>query len=174
MQDDAVNVSGDLVIAALVSGPGFSGMNPSGRRRRIHENPQALFVACVLALVGSYVLVAQQGGSQMTFFITMRGMGNGGNLGRSRRSRQTLPDARAGRRRRAPGNGRRIQHPGPRRRERARPYRQGPLDNAKGVVIAKSLDDLHGASNNLTKETQLTEKARSSTGEATTRTPTTS
>jgi hypothetical protein len=41
---------------------------------------QALFVAGVLALVGTYVLVAQQGGNQMSFFITSTGMGNGGNL----------------------------------------------------------------------------------------------
>jgi len=33
----------------------------------------------------------------------------------------------------------------------------GPWRNAKGVVIAKSVEDLHGA-NNLTKETALSEK----------------
>ena len=42
---------------------------------------QALFVACLLALVGTYVLVAQQGGNQMSFFVTSTGVGNGGNLG---------------------------------------------------------------------------------------------
>jgi hypothetical protein len=34
----------------------------------------------------------------------------------------------------------------------------GPWSNAKGEVIAKSVDDLHGALNNLTKQTALTEK----------------
>jgi len=34
----------------------------------------------------------------------------------------------------------------------------GPWQNAKGVVIAKSVADLHGASNNLNKQTALTEK----------------
>lgn len=34
----------------------------------------------------------------------------------------------------------------------------GPWKNAKGVVIAQSVADLHGASNNLTKQTALTEK----------------
>jgi hypothetical protein len=34
----------------------------------------------------------------------------------------------------------------------------GPWRNAKDVVIAKSVDDLHGDSNNLTKETALSEK----------------
>jgi hypothetical protein len=35
---------------------------------------------------------------------------------------------------------------------------RGPWRNAKGEVVAKDLDDLHGASNNLTKQTALTEK----------------
>jgi len=35
---------------------------------------------------------------------------------------------------------------------------QGPWRNSKGVVIAKSVDDLHGPENNLTKQTALTEK----------------
>lgn len=34
----------------------------------------------------------------------------------------------------------------------------GPWKNAKGEVIAKSVADLHGANNNLTKQTALTEK----------------
>ena len=34
----------------------------------------------------------------------------------------------------------------------------GPWRNAKGAVIAKSVDDLHGPENNLTKQTALTEK----------------
>jgi hypothetical protein len=35
---------------------------------------------------------------------------------------------------------------------------RGPWTNAKGVVIAQSVDDLHSASNNLNKQTALTEK----------------
>jgi hypothetical protein len=35
---------------------------------------------------------------------------------------------------------------------------KGPWKNAKGVVVAKSVEDLHSTSNNLTKETALTEK----------------
>src|SRR5215470_1077133 len=34
----------------------------------------------------------------------------------------------------------------------------GPWQNAKGVVVAKNVADLHGATNNLTKETALNEK----------------
>jgi hypothetical protein len=36
----------------------------------------------------------------------------------------------------------------------------GPWQNAKGVVIAKSVEDLHSASNNLTKQTALDEKGQ--------------
>jgi hypothetical protein len=35
---------------------------------------------------------------------------------------------------------------------------KGPWQNAKGVVIAKDVADLHGAANNLTKQTALSEK----------------
>jgi hypothetical protein len=35
---------------------------------------------------------------------------------------------------------------------------KGPWQNAKGVVIAKSVDDLHSNNNNLNKDTALTEK----------------
>ena len=113
---------------------------------------QALFVACVLALVATYVLVAQQGGSQMTFFITSTGMEMAATSAVSpeptnivRRSR--LPPGPA------PGKWQAYlstQGPGAvNARDRSA---RAPGRNAKGVVIAKSLDDLHGASNNLTKE----------------------
>ena len=35
---------------------------------------------------------------------------------------------------------------------------KGPWQNAKGVVIAKSIEDLHSDANNITKQTALTEK----------------
>jgi hypothetical protein len=35
---------------------------------------------------------------------------------------------------------------------------KGPWSNAKGEVVAKSVDDLHSAGNNLTKQTALSEK----------------
>ena len=35
---------------------------------------------------------------------------------------------------------------------------QGPWHNAKGVLIAQNVDELHSPSNNITKETALTEK----------------
>jgi hypothetical protein len=41
---------------------------------------------------------------------------------------------------------------------------KGPWQNVKGVVIAKDVADLHSANNNLTKETDLTEKGEVSNG----------
>src|SRR6201996_7858868 len=41
---------------------------------------------------------------------------------------------------------------------------KGPWKNAKGVVIAKDVADLHGSGNNLTKDTDLTEKGEISNG----------
>ena len=41
---------------------------------------------------------------------------------------------------------------------------KGPWQNVKGVVIAKDVADLHSANNNLTKETDLTEKGEISNG----------
>lgn len=35
---------------------------------------------------------------------------------------------------------------------------RGPWQNAKGVVVARSVEDLHGPNNNLNKQTALTEK----------------
>ncbi len=41
---------------------------------------------------------------------------------------------------------------------------KGPWQNAKDVVVAKSVDDLHSASNNITKQTALTEKGETISG----------
>ena len=36
---------------------------------------------------------------------------------------------------------------------------KGPWQNAKGVIVAKSVEDLHSDSNNINKQTDLTEKS---------------
>jgi hypothetical protein len=41
---------------------------------------------------------------------------------------------------------------------------KGPWQNAKGVLVAKSVDDLHGASVNIDKQTALTEKGETVSG----------
>jgi len=103
-----------------------------------------------------------QGGSgdDMSFFVTSAGPGNGADLGGlagADKHCQTLAAAA--------GAGNRVWHaylsttadgttPAVNARDR---IGSGPWKNAKGVVIAHNVEELHGA-NNLTKETALTEK----------------
>jgi hypothetical protein len=102
---------------------------------------------------------AQQ--SNMTFFITSAGPGKGGELGglagADQHCQQLAQAAGAGSRTwraylsvSAMGGTAAVNA-----RDR---IGAGPWRNAKGAVIAKSVDDLHGPENNLTKQTALNEK----------------
>jgi hypothetical protein len=108
----------------------------------------------LLALGAS--LSAQQ--NAMTFFVTSVGLGKGGDLGGlagADRHCQSLAQAAGagGKTWRAylstQGSG------AVNARDR---IGKGPWQNAKGVVIAKDVNELHSDNNNLTKETALTEK----------------
>ena len=113
---------------------------------------QALLVASVLAVVGSYVLFAQQGGTQMSFFITSAGMGNGGNLGGlagADKHCQTLAAAAGAGTRKWQAY---LSTQGAGAINARDRIGKGPWTNAKGVVVAKSADDLHSTSNNLMKD----------------------
>ena len=116
-----------------------------------------------LALLGGVTFVttvtfAQQPSPQMSFFITSVGSGKGANLGGLAGA-----DAHCSALAKAAGGAANktwraylsTQQPVVNARER---IGSGPWYNSKGVVIAKSVDDLHSDKNNLTKETQLTEK----------------
>jgi hypothetical protein len=106
-----------------------------------------------LALAGA----AQAQQANMTFFVTSAGPGKGADLG-GLAGADKLCQTLAG----AAGAGSRTwraylstQGQGAvNARDRIGP---GPWQNAKGVVVAKSVDELHGA-NNLTKQTALNEK----------------
>jgi hypothetical protein len=98
---------------------------------------------------------------QMNFFITSAGPGKGADLGGligADRHCATLA-AQAGATDRTwrayLSTQARPQVPAVHARNR---IGTGPWYNAKGVMIAMSVDDLHSDKNNLTKETQLTEK----------------
>ncbi len=113
----------------------------------------------VFAAVASLGLSAQQ--NQMTFFITSAGPGQGANLGGlagADKHCQTLAAAA--------GAGNRTWRaylsaaaaggqPAVNARDR---IGKGPWTNVKGVVVAKSVADLHSDANNLGGETSLTEK----------------
>ena len=118
-------------------------------------NAKVVSIAAVLSIGIAGVVQAQQ--VSMTFFITSAGPGMGADLGGlagADRQCQTLAAAA--------GVGSRTwraylstQGAGAvNARDRIGP---GPWQNAKGMVIAKSVDELHGA-NNLTKQTALSEK----------------
>lgn len=100
-------------------------------------------------------------GPDMTFFVTSVGKGDGANLGglegadahcqalaKAAESRHT--NWRAYLSTTAPGG-----EAGVNARDR---IGKGPWHNAKSVLIAQSVDELHLATNNLTKETAMTEK----------------
>ena len=125
----------------------------------------SLFGAVVFTACASSV--NQQGGasasSSMTFFVTSVGSGKGadlGGLGGADKHCQDLAQAA--------GAGVRTWHaylsarsaggaPAVNARDR---IGAGPWRNANGVVIAQSVEDLHGPNNNLNKQTALTEKGQ--------------
>ena len=112
----------------------------------------------LLGLGGAAIAHAQQ--SEMTFFITSAGSGKGGDLGGlagADKHCQALAQAA--------GAGGKAWHAylstqgagAVNARDR---IGSGPWQNAKGTVIAKNLAELHGANNNITKQTALTEKGQ--------------
>src|SRR5512139_1332741 len=121
------------------------------------RNPWVAAVAVLAATAAT----AAGGPAEMTFFVTSVGPGKGADLGglagadahcaalaKAAGARATT--WRAYLSTTAP-NG----EAGVNARDR---IGKGPWRNAKGVVIAKSVEDLHSASNNLNKQTALTEK----------------
>lgn len=119
----------------------------------------AFALASVSLSAGSY---AQQGGTQkkMGFFVTSAGSGKGADLG-GLAGADKLCQSRA----QAAGAGKRTWHAylsasasGGAKAVNARDrIGRGPWYNAKGVLIARNVDDLH-ENNNITKQTALTEK----------------
>jgi hypothetical protein len=120
----------------------------------------AVTAAAVIAM-GAHLVRAEGGAQaspQMSFFITSVGSGNGANLGGL-----TGADAHCQNLAKAVGAGNKqwrayLGTQGANAvgaKDRIGP---GPWFNSKGVQVAASVADLHSDKNNLTKETQLTEK----------------
>ena len=116
-----------------------------------------MLIGCAAAAaIGFGAAQAQQ--NAMTFFVTSAGPGKGGDLGGlegADRHCQTLAQAA--------GAGAKtwkayLSTQGAGAVNAKDRIGKGPWTNAKGVVVAKDVADLHGASNNLTKETALSEK----------------
>ena len=125
------------------------------------KNIRIMLMAVLLVALGSSIGLAQD--AQMTFFITSAGSGNGADLGGlegADRECQALASAvGAGDKSwraylSSTGSG------GVNARDR---IGSGPWYNFNGVMVAESVDQLHG-DNNLTKETILTENGDMSNG----------
>ncbi|HWP98861.1 MAG TPA: hypothetical protein VNK92_00190 [Vicinamibacterales bacterium] len=121
-----------------------------------------LLALVVAAAVASALALAQaQPQPGLSFFITSAGPGDGANLGglegADRHCQKLAAAVGAGNRTwraylsATAADGR----PAVNARDR---IGTGPWYNARGVMIAKSVADLHGDANNLNKETALTEK----------------
>jgi hypothetical protein len=124
--------------------------------------------AILIAGVGTMTLTAAQADpAKMSFFVTSEGKGNGADLG-------GLEGADAHCLALAQAAGSKETHwkaylsttlPGGDAGVNARDrIGKGPWRNAKGVVIAKNVDQLHSAKTNLNKQTALTEKGEGVSG----------
>ncbi|MGZ8267491.1 MAG: hypothetical protein ACXW20_08110, partial [Burkholderiales bacterium] len=123
----------------------------------------------LLAAAGSIIVAAcatvEPGPGNMTFFVTSVGPGKGGDLGglegADRHCQSLAKSAGAGDRTwraylstQAP----KLADPSfVNARDR---IGTGPWQNAKGAVIARSVEELHSPNNNLTKQTALDEKGQ--------------
>jgi hypothetical protein len=121
-------------------------------------SPGAFGLAAALALFAAPPAQAQS--ADTSFFVTSTGIGNGANLGGLAGADnycQTLAQAAgAGAKTWRAYLSTQAADGAPAVNARDR-IGKGPWQNAKGVVIAKDVADLHGA-NNLTKQTALSEK----------------
>ncbi len=127
-------------------------------------SPACVALAAISFIAASFVAAqpAQAQSADISFFVTSTGIGNGGNLGGlagADNHCQTLAQA-------AGAGAPKTWHaylstqaadgkPAVNARDR---IGKGPWKNAKGVVIAKDVADLHSSANGLTKQTALSEK----------------
>lgn len=130
-----------------------------------------MLAGLVFAGVGFTATAQAQSAKEMTFFLTSVGPGKGGNLGGI-----TGADAHCAKLAKAAGStstnwraylsvapkvsrssGRPVMSKGINARDR---IGKGPWKNAKGVVIAKSVADLHSASNKIDIKTAVSEKGQ--------------
>jgi len=122
--------------------------------------PRACLVIAAVSIGSAIAQPAHAQGAGTTFFLTSTGIGNGGNLGGLAGADnycQTLAQAAgAGAKTWRAYLSTQAADGAPAVNARDR-IGKGPWQNAKGVVIAKDVAELHGV-NNLTKPTALSEK----------------
>ena len=116
----------------------------------------ASFAALIIASIAFAAPATAQ--NTMSFFVTSTGLGKGGDLGGLNGA-----DAHCQALAQAAGAGGKTWHAylstqGANAVNAKDRIGKGPWTNAKGVIVAKDVADLHSASNNLTKQTSLSEK----------------
>jgi hypothetical protein len=124
-------------------------------------NEKRFLLSSVVLFAAALPALAQNAPEKMTYFITSVGSGNGAALGglagADQHCQNLAKTAGAGNRTwraylsASAADGK----PAVNARDR---IGKGPWYNAKGVMVAKNVDDLHSDSNNLKKETSLSEK----------------
>ena len=121
--------------------------------------PVQMAVLAMLSLITNFTLA--QSSPETSFFITSAGPGDGANLGGLARADQHCQNLAA-----AVGAGQKTwraylsttaagDQPAVNARDR---IGSGPWFNVKGIKVADNVDNLHSDSNNLTKETSISEK----------------
>jgi hypothetical protein len=123
----------------------------------------SLVAAGVLSLMSCAGM--EPGPKNMTFFVTSSAPGNGGNLGglegADRHCQALAKAAGAGERTWRAYLSTQSSALGDPKFVNARDrIGAGPWQNAKGVVVARSIEDLHSPSNNVNKQTALDERGR--------------
>ena len=122
--------------------------------------PRVCLAIAAISIIPAAPQPAHAQGAAITFFLTSNGIGNGGNLGGLAGADnycQTLAQAAgAGAKTWRAYLSTQAADGKPAENARDR-IGKGPWQNAKGVVVAKDVAELHGA-NNLTKQTALSEK----------------
>lgn len=124
---------------------------------------KTLLVLASTLLASGPSLFAQTADPKMNFFITSEGPGNGADLGGLAGADQHCQKLAA-----AVGAGSKTWHaylsaapeggkPAVNAKDR---IGKGPWYNAKGVMVAKDVADLHSANNNLKKDTSISEKGQ--------------
>lgn len=119
---------------------------------------RAFMLASVGLLGVGLFAAAQAQGNTLSFFVTSAGLGKGGDLGGLGGADQHCQTLAA-----AVGAGSKtwrayLSTQGASAINARDRIGVGPWMNSKGTVVAKSVDDLHSATNNLSKQTALTEK----------------
>ena len=127
----------------------------------MNKSGLCVIAALSLCLTGAVQAAPQAKKSDMTFFVTSAGPGKGADLGGlagADKHCQSLASA-------AGAGGRTWRAYLSTTAEGKKPavnagdrIGKGPWRNAKGVVVARNVDDLHRSDNNLTKQTALNEK----------------